>query len=195
VTDSRPVVIWDVDDVLNDLMRVWLEDWWHMQHPNAPAFDAISANPPHHVLGISATEYFGSLDAFRAARFRSLTPRADVVAWFERHGRRARHIALTAVPREFAELSAAWVMAHFGDWIQTFAFVPAARTSDDPPARRLKAEYIEWLGRGDVFVDDKQENVEYAQALGLRGIVAPRPWNDASQRSFAATLDEIASRL
>jgi hypothetical protein len=105
------VVIWDVDDVLNDLMCTWFDQWWRPRHPECQlSCRDLVRNPPHGVLGITEKEYLASLDDFRRARFDSLVPRADAVQWFGEHGTRAQHVALTAVPRSFAHLSASWVV-------------------------------------------------------------------------------------
>ena len=190
-------MIWDVDDVLNDLMGAWFNEWWRPAHPDCGATDPdLTENPPHRILGVSEREYLSSLDAFREARFAALLPRAEVVAWFRAHGPRSHHVALTAVPPPFAHLSAGWVIRHFGSWIRTFAFVPADRGEAGLAGHRVsKADYLRWLGRGDVFVDDRPGNVEAARGLGLRGIVVPRPWNDSPYGSLDAALADLAALI
>ena len=47
----RPTVVWDVDDVLNDLMAAWLAQVWVSEHPDRPiAYADVRANPPHELL-------------------------------------------------------------------------------------------------------------------------------------------------
>ena len=195
--DHKRVVIWDVDDVLNDLMGAWFEGWWRPGHPACSTrYADLTANPPHAVLGVSEAEYLASLDAFREERFAALLPRREALAWFSEHGHRSHHVALTAVPAAFAHLSAGWVIRHFGAWVRTFAFVPARRGEDGRPGQRLsKADYLRWLGRGDVFIDDRRDNVDAARALGLRGIVVPHPWNDSPHSSFDAALRELTALI
>ena len=193
----KPVVIWDVDDVLNELMREWFEDWWRPGHPECVhVYADIASNPPHQVLGISEETYLTSLDAFREARFAKLVPRAEVLAWFAEHGHRAHHVALSAPPETFAHVSAAWVIKHFGQWIRTYAFVPARRgrahVADPQVAKR---DYLEWLGRGDVFIDDREANVEGARSLGMKGIVVPQPWSPSPHRSFQDALLNLTAVL
>lgn len=192
---KRPVVIWDVDDVLNELMREWFEEWWRPRHPECVyRYADIAANPPHTVLGIPEATYLSSLDAFREERFAKLTPRPEVLEWFSEHGHRAQHVALSAPPESFAHLSAAWVIKHFGQWIRTFAFVPARRgRADVAEARIAKGDYLEWLGHGDVFLDDREANVDGARALGMRGIVVPQPWNASSHGSLRAALVDLTA--
>jgi hypothetical protein len=190
-------VVWDVDDVLNELMREWFDDWLRPGHPECThRYADIDANPPHHILGISEQTYLTSLDAFREERFARLVPRPEVLEWFSEHGHRSHHVALSAPPESFAHVSAAWVIKHFGRWIRTYAFVPARRGRPEVADPRVaKKDYLEWLGRGDVFLDDREDNVEDARALGMRGIVVPQPWNASSYSSFRAALQDLTAVL
>jgi hypothetical protein len=194
---TERVVIWDVDDVLNELMRAWFDEWWRPQHPEcAQRYADLAANPPQAILGITAETYLSSLDAFRLERFATLVPRVEALEWFSEQGHRGHHVALTAPPQAFAHLSAAWVIKHFGQWIRTFAFVPARRGRMEVPDHRLsKRDYLEWLGRGDVFIDDRDDNVDDARAMGMRGIVVPQPWNASSRGSFQAALLDLTALL
>jgi hypothetical protein len=196
-TERRPVVIWDVDDVLNELMRAWFEDWWLPRNPASSArYADIAANPPHDVLGISEREYLASLDEFRTAHFAELRPRAEVFEWFSEYGDRGHHVALSAPPERFAHISAAWVIKNFGRWIRTFAFVPARRGRPEIADPRIaKRDYLKWLGHGDVFLDDREANVDAARDLGITGIVVPQPWNASAHGSVRAALHELTTVL
>ena len=69
-------IVWDVDDVLNNLMQSWLETAWLPAHPACQiTYRLLTENPPHHLLGISKIEYLQSLDDFRLNRFGQLKPR------------------------------------------------------------------------------------------------------------------------
>ena len=58
---------WDVDDVLNNLMQVWLEEAWLPVHPECSVtYRELTANPPHREIGASLDEYLASLDDFAA---------------------------------------------------------------------------------------------------------------------------------
>jgi hypothetical protein len=197
VASCKRLVIWDVDDVLNELMRAWFDEWWRPQHPDCvQRYEDLSANPPHGILGVPQETYLDSLDRFREERFASLVPRREVLDWFAEHGRRGDHVALTATPQRFAHRSAEWVMKHFGEWIRTFAFVPAPRGWLAEPTRRFpKGDYLAWLGRGDVFIDDRDDNVAGAEAMGLSGIVVPQPWNRSSHRTLRMALSDLALAL
>ncbi len=188
-------IVWDVDDVLNELMRNWLERKWLPEHHTCSArYETLTRNPPHEVLGIGIDEYLQSLDAFRLSDdFRQLTPASEVAPWFHRFGHRFRHIALTATPILCAPRSADWVFRHFGNWIRTFAFVPSPRSSD--PALEYdgsKSEYLQWLGKADYFIDDNPAHVEAAGKLGIRPLLVPRPWNQA-KGSFSDVLNVLSS--
>ena len=57
-TDHRPLttVFWDVDDVLNDLMKEWL-DFYRLTSGIKMDYDQLTANPPHKLFGISIKKH------------------------------------------------------------------------------------------------------------------------------------------
>ena len=178
-------IVWDVDDVLNDLMYQWFTGGWMVEHPScAVTYEELSENPPHAALQVQIADYFASMDAFRKTeRALEMKPNAEVLAWFHAHGGRFRHIALTARPLETAPDVAHWVMRHFGAWIRCFGVVPTRAPQDVPVYDRNKGEYLDWLGRGDVLVDDSLENIRHAQLLGMKILTYPQPWNRGKHRS------------
>jgi hypothetical protein len=184
---------WDIDDVLNDLMRVWLESWWRDAHPGCVVtFDQLVENPPQRVLDTTLHEYLASLDAFRLSdRFAGLAPRPEVLAWFTKHGEHFRHVALTAVPLRCAHVSAAWVMRHFGRWIRSFHVVPSPRGDEQIPAYdRSKEEYLRHAVGIAALIDDNRGHIQGAERVGVRGVLFPRPWNGSS-RSIEQTLNDL----
>ncbi len=176
-------VVWDVDDVLNELMKAWLEEHWNLEHPAAPvSFSALKENPPHGVLGISRDEYLASLDRFRSTKFSELKPVPQVLRWFQEHGHRFRNIALTAVPSQFSGISASWVFKHFGPWIRSFNFVPSPRPGTELPAYDSnKADFLRWLGKADILLDDNAETVAEAGRAGIRAFLVKQPWNSSGE--------------
>jgi hypothetical protein len=177
-------IAWDVDDVLNDLMRVWLETHWRPGHPGADVvYGRIVENPPHRLLGVDPKVYLDSLDDFRlSGHYQEMLPLPQVHAWFLEHGDDHRHIAVTSVPMKAASVSAAWVQAHFGRWIRTFHVVPSPREGDGHKAYdRNKVEAIRSLGGADLFIDDMPGNLTGCEQAGMRGLVFPRPWNKSTQ--------------
>ncbi len=193
MTRGMKTIVWDVDDVLNDQMRVWLESYWLPIHPECPlGYAQLSENPPHRLLGVSLAEYLASLDDFRFAGADRLDPVPEALRWFRQHGEQFRHVALTATPLRAAHISATWVIRHFGHWIRSFGFVPSAREGEDLPVYDgSKAEYLRWWGKADVLVDDNPANVDAARKLGIEAVLIPRPWN-TSRATLAGALDSLA---
>lgn len=180
-------IAWDVDDVLNNLTEAWLTD----NYPEA-AYRALVTNPPLEPLRLERVDYLSSLDRFRATRFAALRPNDEVLAWFREHGHRARHVALSAVPRRFAPVSAEWTLAHFGDWIRTFAFIPSPRPDDAFPLYDPeKGTFLARTDFTDALVDDNEKNVQDAHRLGLKGLLFPQPWNSARDTSAKALLQRL----
>ncbi len=174
---------WDVDDVLNDLMRDWLELWWLPQHPQRKvAYEEIRENPPERILSISREAYLDSLDAFRRERGASLIPNEALLGWFQDHGHRFRHMALTSIPLQFADVSAAWVLKHFGNWIRSFNVVPSPR--EKAPHTHYdgsKADFLGWLGKPDMMIDDNPRTVAEVGGRSIATLLWPQPWNDSRQ--------------
>ena len=185
-------VVWDVDDVLNDLMYQWFTHGWLAEHSECRlSYADLTCNPPHGVLGIDRNEYLSSMDAFRRTeRACNMAPNPEVLAWFRKEGHRFRHVALTARPLETAPDVAHWVMRHFGAWIRCFGVVPTRAEVGVPVYDRTKGEYLTWLGRGDVLVDDATDNILQAQSLGLRTLQAAQPWNK-SRLTIAVLLRQL----
>ncbi len=184
--------MWDIDDVLNDLMGEWFaQDWLPRHSTGGIPYHGLSSNPPHEVLGIARTEYLASLDQFRRTRYAEMAPVAEAMEWFERNGARYRHEALSEVPLAYAHVSADWLLRHFGKWIRSFHFVPSKRDGEIIPAyERSKAEFLGYCGREAILVDDRRENVEAARSLGHLAVLMPRPWNGAPG-SVAETFREL----
>lgn len=187
-------IVWDVDDVLNDLMRVWFEESWSPAHETPRiSYDDLLANPPHILLGITLTEYQLSLDTFRRNQLEDLQPVPQTIDWFQQHGHKARHAALTAVPLWAAPISSAWVMRHFGRWMSSFNVVPSRRAGDEIHSHATtKKEFLQWWGKADVLVEDNPGNLAGAQELGMRTFLVPQPWN-GKRRGLRETLDDLAA--
>jgi hypothetical protein len=180
-------IVWDVDDVLNDLMRQWFHQGWKAEHPECTLkFDDLVQNPPHEVLGVHRREYLFSMDRFRGTdQGLKLAPNPEIFGWFVAHGHKFRHIALTARPLETAPHVASWVMTHFGSWIRSFGVVPSRPEEGVPIYDRSKIDFLKWLGCGDIFVDDADENVRDAESLGLRTFQIAQPWNKSTLTTAA----------
>jgi hypothetical protein len=191
-------VVWDVDDVLNDLMNQWFTKGWCREHPEcALSYGELAANPPHEFLGVDRDVYLTSMDLFRKSEQAfNMTPNPEVLAWFRSQGRHFRHIALTARPLETAPEVAHWVMLHFGNWIRCFGVVPSRTSIGVPVYDCTKGEYLAWLGQGNVLVDDSPDNTEQAAALGLKTLLVAQPWNNSKLTTSALLrqLSEMAGK-
>lgn len=187
-------IVWDVDDVLNDLMYQWFTCSWRVEAPECSvSFEELGGNPPHEALGITRDAYLNSLDAFRKTeQAQNMQPNAQVLAWLQDHGGDFRHIALTARPLQSAPDAAGWVMRHFGAWIRCVGVVPTRTPDNVPVYDRTKGEYLKWLRCGDIMVDDSVENILQARSLGMKTFVYPQPWNKSSV-SVAALLTELST--
>ena len=178
-------IVWDIDDVLNDLTRAWFEIAWLPKHSDCHlAYYELKANPPHELLGVSKEEYLTSLDRFRlSSQAASMVPDKTLVDWFSECGDRYRHIALTARPRTTVYPALHWLLDHFGPWFQTLSFIPSQRpgqSSKQPD--RSKSDYLAWLGKADFFIDDKTQNCLAAEKLGIRSFLVAQPWNGSNLR-------------
>lgn len=195
---TKPItLVWDIDDVLNRLTHEWLEHGWRAEHPGCRvSYEELSANPPHHALGVPLKAYLDSLDAFRESpRGLNLSPTPETVDWFSRHGDRFRHIALTARPMASAPAAAEWVVRHYGRWIRAFGFVPSPRPDELlPPYASTKGEWLRWIGTGDVLIDDSLANLADARAEGLLTFAPPQPWNGQSG-SLSSVLEQLTAAL
>ena len=174
-------IVWDVDDVLNDLMYQWFSRSWKQEHPAGTVeYSKLSENPPHVSLGATREEYLRSMDAFRKTDAGiHLTPNTEVLEWFAAHGSKFRHVALTSRPLETVPDIAAWVMRYFGAWIRCFGVVPTRAPEGVPVYDRGKGDYLRWLGKGDVLIDDTQDNLRHAAEIGVKTLAWPQPWNDS----------------
>jgi hypothetical protein len=185
-------IIWDVDDVLNDLMLAWFTETWRPTHSDcALEYADIAENPPDRVLGITRSEYLESIDEFRISEAaRLMTPNPAILEWLSQHGSRCRHIALTARPLMSAPHAAEWIFRHFGTYMRAFGVVPTRLPAGSPVYDRKKVEFLQWFGDASALVDDSAENISAAQAAGIEGILYPQPWN-----SSANTVTDVLERL
>lgn len=188
-------IAWDVDDVLNDLMRQWLEDFELSSNKIQTLYDDILENPPHEILGISLHEYLNLLDIFRLSnKAYNMKPNEEIRSWFEEKGSSFRHIALTATPLKTAHVSAYWVTKNFGKWINSFNFVPSRRDEDNFSAQdKTKKEFLHRIKTVDILIDDNKNNIDDAESLGIKGILVSRPWNTGghSIKEALGILDKI----
>lgn len=188
-------MVWDLDDVLNDLMRSWFERCWKPEHAGSSiVYEDLRANPPYTILGMEEQDYLCSLDRFRlSAEAGEMKPDPAVLQWFKDHGAEFRHIVLTARPIKTLAPAVAWLMQHYGEWFQTISFVPSARPDEHPEqADKTKADFLAWLGKADYYIDDLPAQVSNAAYLGIKAFVVAQPWNE-SKLGLIDILDSIAN--
>jgi hypothetical protein len=157
------------------------------------SFSGLRRNPPHELLNVTEREYLESLDRFRLSpQGEAMEPEPHVREWFCMHGGRCRHIALTARPFSTVPCVADWIFRHFGAWVRAFGFVPAVRPGVNLPAYdERKAGWLEWIGSGDILVDDNAGNIREAAAGGLKTVLMPQPWNGGAT-TIEGALEELS---
>ena len=128
---NSKTIIWDIDDVLNNLMEAWFKTEWLKNYPKSEIkYSDLKLNPPFSILGIDKEEYLISLDKFRTENFHKLKPNPIIMEWFKEKGFQFRHVALTSVPLSCADISAKWLFNHFGSWFRSFNVIPSPRSTD-----------------------------------------------------------------
>ncbi len=181
------LILWDVDDVLNQLMREWLHFWQLKNKLDSKPVDVsqILENPPSRVLGIPLEQYLKSLDEFRNSSLgRRMTPHPEVLHWFQKFGPKFVHIALTARPSETMPNQAAWVYENFGRWIHSIVSVSPSRLESAYQRHQIfvsKASFIQWLDKPVILIDDSEDNIQEAKQHCLRTFLFPQPWNSSNQ--------------
>lgn len=191
---DSPIIIWDVDDVLNRLMYSWLK---HLNQEMGLKFklNDINENPPHRILGITRDDYFISLDIFRNSEAgKQVQANNTLKNWFKKYGHRYNHMACTARPINTMPNQAWWVFHHFGRWIHT---VHSSHTSRDMMKNRrknTKAEFISVINKKVLFIDDLEENINDVSKTGADTILYPHPWN-ISTNSEQEFIEELNNKL
>jgi len=187
------VIVWDLDDVLNNFTEAWLKLGWQVEHPDClVAFGELRSNPPVAELNTTQAEFLASLDRFRVSELaQKILPHPALLDWFGRQGDQFRHHILTARPVRTVAPAATWVFQHFGRWVRDFHFVPSPRSGEIlPDYETSKSEVLARLGQVDFFVDDSPQNVSAAAMLGIQALTFPQPWNGAKM-----TVPEILARI
>ena len=188
---DKPIIVWDVDDVLNHLTEDWLA-WYKKEHQACTVkLRDLYENPPHQILSISKDEYLTSLDEFRVNFFCNLTPSREILNLFEKYGDRFRHYALSAVPYNFANISSEWTFKHFGKWIRGFHFVPSFRKNAQiPHYHKSKLDVIVEIKDVFLFIDDNEGNVNNVMDYGINSVLYPAPWNRNKKKSGSKLIAE-----
>jgi len=185
-------IVWDIDDVLNNLTKDWFEREWLMTHPECNIkYIELFSNPPYAILNMKIQEYLKSLDDFRNLHGKELKPTDEVYSWFQSYGVHYRHIILTSTPLFYTPFSFEWIFRNFGKWIRSYNFVPSPRENSNAFNYDVnKASFLKLFTKVDLFIDDNENNIEEACAIGINGVLMPRPWNKST-----LTIDEFIYNL
>jgi len=181
--DIKKTIVWDVDDVLNNLMEEWLNFYNSRNHTNF-CYKQLTENPPHKILGITKEKYLNSLDTFRNLSYQFLSPNAMLLKWFKNQGYKFYNIALTSTPLYSAELSAYWVMKYFGEYIREFVFIPSKRNNKKHTVYyETKADWIYRRGGIDFFIDDNENNINQVVRMcnNVSCDILQQPWNNGNR--------------
>ena len=187
--EQKTLLAWDIDDVLNEFMLHCLP---RFPSKKRLAYGELTFNPPYDLLGISKEQYLATLDASRADLYQK-PPRPEVIAFFTKHGGYFHHTAISAVPLRFASESAQWLLQHFGQWIQSFIFIPSPRQGMEMKSQQFhtKSEALRAINRNVVLIDDNPANVLDAQSNGCNARLFPAPWNDNRNMNISDFLDKL----
>jgi hypothetical protein len=187
-------IVWDVDDVLNDLTKEWFEKEWLVKHPDCSLnYFQLKSNPPNDILNISQKEYHQSLDNFRLTSGSTLKPVNEIYLWFKNYGHNYQHIVLTSTPLFYAPNSSDWIFRHFGEWIRSYNILPSSREYPSVNKSNLsKASYLKLFNVIDLFIDDNEKNISEVSQSGIDVMLMPRPWNK-SQTSIKEFIDKLTN--
>jgi 5'(3')-deoxyribonucleotidase len=192
-------IVWDVDEVLNNLVIEWLE-YWKVLFPDCKiTYDQITNYSLKKVLNAPSNEILQSIDDFKfLGFFTDLKPNQKILKWFEEYGKYFHHIALTSCSLRTSHISASWVYENFGRWIRSFHCIPSSREGKEDIIYDInKAEYIKRIEDVDIFIDDCPENCEKVQDLyhGIKIFTPKKPWNTGTGIDIEEILREITKLI
>jgi len=190
--------VWDVDDVLNPLMRDWLEYQKQLGSVCSKFEYADLINPDFsETLGWPRQKFLFALDEFRLKFQRRLEPNKLIKNWFRQNqAMNVKHVALTATPRTVSDVSRDWVSQNFGEFVDDFHLAPSARDTDLLPRKRKQDFYMEFKAeyREVIAIDDRPDNLNDARDAGISILCWPQPWN-GSLLDSESTLKELSKMI
>lgn len=189
---SKPLFLWDIDDVLNDLSRLCIEHTAQRLKPGI-TFAEIKNNPPLEELGCTLEEFMGILDECRQEYLFSAPPRQEVLDFFNSFGDRFHSMTLSSCPMHLAPRSAEWVLRHFGKWIQGTLFVPSPRKHIPVNSVLFSSKAEAVIKLNATLIDDMPINVERVREAGGRALYFPAPWNPNKDVPPGEFLDSLLS--
>ncbi|MBR2372854.1 MAG: hypothetical protein IKA87_01335 [Lentisphaeria bacterium] len=173
---KKPLLLWDIDDVLNCLIPLCISTTAQKLKPGIKMED-LQNNPPLQELGCSLDEYRQILDECRDQYLYSEPPRKEVMDFFQEWGGCFRSMTLSSSPMHMAPRSAEWVLRHFGSWIQGTVFVPSPRKKITVGSHLFASKAEAVVELDGILIDDMPINVESVKKAGGRAFYFPAPWN------------------
>ncbi len=190
---TLPLILWDIDDVLNRLTMIWLETSAKKFTVRIP-YDELTENPPHELLNISKEDYLESLDDCRSRFLYAEPPKTEIMLFFRTFGHHFRHLALSSVPAAFMGRSSEWVFRYFGSWIQSVCFIPSPRNNDPVFTTLFRSKGEAAAAFGGILVDDSPANIASANESGSEAILFPAPWNPARRVPVSHILNSLLKK-
>ena len=191
---SPPLLIWDIDDVLNELIPLCIDTTAQKLKPGIKWTD-VHSNPPLQELGCTLDEYRQVLDECRDSYLYDCPPRQEVLEFFQEWGTHFRSVTLSSAPMHMAPRSAEWVLRHFGAWIQGTIFVPSPRKHVSVASALFASKAEAVLALGGTLIDDMPVNVEKVRAVGGKALYFPAPWNRNKDMSIKDFFSELIKNL
>jgi len=181
-------IFWDIDDVLNNLMLEFVNDY-NTKNSTSHNYNDIKKNPPNNILGITEDCYKKELDSFRLSKYLNLQPNREIMKWFQKNGDNFQHIVITSAPLKTVHLSFTWLVENYGRWFRAFNFLPAYRSGADLPIiYNDKNSILELYKNVDYYIDDNPTNVDAALRLGINALLFPAPWNKNADSTINSIL-------
>lgn len=187
--NNLPLIVWDVDDVLNNLMASWIDDWSYRNKKKYRINDLIE-NPPNRMLKISLEEYYNDLDTFRNENNGDHIPvNKEIMVWFKEKGHLFHNIACTARSKSTRACQARWIYNNYGNWISTVNMSYSGRLKNKKDSLN-KIEFLGFLNKDLLFIDDNEDTIKEAKDMGFDTLLYPQPWN-----SSTITVNELINKI
>ena len=120
--------------------------------------------------------YFNSLDEFRNSEAgKNLQPNDTIKSWFKIHGNKFNHLSCTPRPIDSMPNQAWWIYDNYCQWIHTVHAVGTNRDGDTNYQTEPKGDFISWINKEVVFVDDSEKNITAVSTTGAETILYHQP--------------------
>lgn len=187
---TNSIYVWDVDDVLNDLTKEFIKEYYPKK-----AFDSLVDANIYKCLEIKESEYLSRLDDFRQKKYLDLQPNREIIDFIKERSN-SLHYILTAVPHVHIQTSFDWLVKNFNSLFYGFFFAPSPRPKDEKKII-TKFDHLKNLNSSCnkvYFIDDNPKNF-LETSKDIKKILWPQPWNRYAYLSSESrnSLDKIFS--